>query len=213
MRMRRPGGRRLARIGLVGCVAAAIAIGLAGGALAQTGLKTATVKRPGLTLQYPDTWKNVRLNRKALAALEAKLATTNPGVALDGANQAALLQAASFYAGSFDAALAGQPLSFVTVQPKAVSVHPVNVNEFSASTRAAYAPKGWTVLDTTQTTYGGKPAYRVDFTIPNATGATLVGQLLVPDGKGADVIVASTTADDAGTALVNQILTSVKPKH
>jgi hypothetical protein len=215
MRMRRPGMRSVARVGLVGCLTAAIGIGLAGGALAQdAGYKTVTVKRPGLTLQIPDTWKTVHLTKKALAALEAKLTPTNPGAALNTQGQAQLLKAVSLYAGSFDAAIAGQPLSFVTVQPKVISVHPVNVNEFSASTRAELAPKGFTVLDTTETTYGGKPAYRVDYTYPNAAGGvTLIGQLLIPDGKGSDEVVVSTTADDAGTALVNAILGSVKPKH
>ena len=78
-----------------------------------------------------------------------------------------------------------------------------------------YKSAGGTVLDTTAVKVSGKTAYRLDLTLPikSADGAALIareGQLIIPEGDSAAAVTVTVSYDDAGVAVIDTILASVR---
>jgi len=196
----------VAAVGLVGVPAVA--------AVAATGsdsTTTAVVKPAGVSLRYPSTWTVAKQTKKSLAAQVKALSKTNPALAAQLAQTD--LTTAKFRAVDPGAA-SGEVSGNVRVQ-LVKSPAPRNLAAFTREVTQAYEADGDTVLGTHGVTVSGKTAYRVDLTIPIAgTGATptvvRVGQLAVPRGSTSTVVTVGAPNTDAGAALIDTILNSVR---
>ena len=213
--MRVRSGLRVAlTVGLIALVVSTFALSATAANPTDTKWKTATIKAAGLSLRYPSTWTRYTLTKKALAAEQRKGAKMNPQLAMTPAEQAQFLKRVVFYAADLVAALAGRLESNINVQKIANGRFPSSLDEFTSGITPGLKQEGATVLNTSAVRIGGKQSFRVDFLLPvkAADGSSVVsriGQLLVPYGRGGDVMTVGTTADDIGAQLINRVLGSV----
>lgn len=188
-----------------------------------TTWKTATVKAADLALQYPSSWTQYPLTKKALAAQQRDVAKKNPHLALNSERQARFLRANAFWAADLKSAYAGRFLSNISVVKGRSGTLPADLASFTSMIMKNFQQVlGVTILNTSAVRIKGKQrpgeslnSYRVDLlasaTKPDGSPVTgRVGQLYVPyKGGGADIVTITTTPDDAGVQLINRVLGSV----
>ena len=196
----------VAMLGLVGVPSVAAAVSTGSDAMTRV-----VVKPLGISLQYPSTWIVAKLTKKELAAQVDALTTTDPAVAAQLAQTD--LKTAKFRAID-NAASVGDVLSNVRVQ-QVNSPAPRNLAAFTREVTQSYEADGDTVLGTKGVKVRGTTAYRVDLTVPITTSGTTptiarISQLAIPRGSKAALVTVAAPDTDAGGALIDSILGSVR---
>jgi hypothetical protein len=206
--------RRLVGIALVAMVAlVATPIGATAATSPSPGAMTPTkVKAAGISLKYPSSWLLVPLTKKALAAQAKILSKKNPKLAavLAATDVTDVLH---FKLHAIDPATDGG--QNVGVQFVEGLGSPSSLSDFSSKIIPRYKAAGATILDTKAVKVSGKTAYRIDLTLPvkspdGSIDVRHLGQLLVPEGDSWASVNAVASNDDAGIALIDSILTSVR---
>jgi hypothetical protein len=188
-------------------------------ATSATSMKTAKVKAVSLALQYPSSWTVLKRTEKQLDAQEKALRKANPKVteAYDNYDVAKKVSEKSkFYAEDLDARFAGEPVSSVTVFDFELGGSPTNLESFSSKVTPSLESAGAIVLRTSAQKVGQRTGYRLDALLPlrMPDGTPIqarTGVLYVARGLSGSLVQVSVADDDSGTALIDDILHSVRP--
>ena len=205
---------------LVTVAFAGAATAAAAGDTASTG--TTEIKAAGISLRYPDTWTVMPRTRKEIAAQEKQLASSNPQLAQMLVDHAQLdIQPDTVKLRLVDlvgALNTGTSAGAIRVWAHTYKHFPSTLADFDAEYRRVADLSGGLlrIIKTTKLRIEGKSAYRVDqlTTPPKASdGAAIpdlrISRLCFARGTG-DVCVDVTTAREAGWALADEILGSVR---
>ena len=202
----------------IGVVAVGIAFVMsATPATAQTdagSTKTARVKAAGITFEYPSEWTAYAVTKKDAERQRVLLEKQNPKLA-EAFDANAFAGQSKFYASDLGATFRGEPSSNVSVLAFASGGFPSDLGDFEDGMRSEYRDLGATVLGFSETTVGKKKAYRADVTLPIKVpgGETIVarlGQLYAPYRGGGSVTTVTSTQDDRGIAVIDDVLASVR---
>jgi hypothetical protein len=192
--MRKPARslRAVVTIGLIALVVSVIALRAPAANPSDATWKTATLKAAGLSLRYPSTWTRRKIAKKSPE-----------------------LQREVFYAADLNAALADEVKSTISVQVVPTGGFASSLDQFTSDITPALKKMGATAVDASRVRVGGKRSYRADallpFELPDGSSLSIrVSGLAVPHRGGGIIITVTTSADDAGTQLIDDVLGSVR---
>ena len=185
-------------------------------AAAAPGFRTAKLDDAGIAVEYPDTWTKFGLTKKALAAQRKALAKNNPELVKYMDADSEQVDSASLYVRDFVAALDGQVSSMLGVNVLPGGGFPPSFGVFRRELSSRYESIGATVVDASERSVGGRPAYRLDVRLPvvDPDGVTVtmqLSQLMFRNAHGVVLVTLGTSPDDAGAQLADQVMGSVRP--
>jgi hypothetical protein len=177
--------------------------------------KTAKVQTLDLRFEYPATWTVFTFDPNADAKTRKALAKANPKMAdaFDSESATNVAKGYKFSAQDFDAKFRGDYASAVSVSQ--FVGFPTSLKAFDDSIRSQLEQAGATVFSTSVVRVSGEKSWRADVripvNIPNAAPVTVrVSMLAVPRGMATALVAVATSDDDAGNALIDSILRSVR---
>jgi hypothetical protein len=177
--------------------------------------KTAKIRALDLALDYPAAWTVFTVDPKVDARTRDALLKANPQLAkaFDEAAAESVAKGYKFSAQDFDAKIRGEFASTVGVSETLGVVRSLHV--FDASIRSQLEPAGGTVIRTSAVRISGDKAWRADLRItvnvPNSVPISVrVSVLAVPRGVGSALVAVGAADDDAGNALIDSILATVR---
>jgi hypothetical protein len=173
-----------------------------------TQMTTARVKAAGISLEYPTSWTALALTKKGLAAQAEAWLKTNPQFA-------ALLATADvsqFKLYALDAAPKTYSNVKVSVAPAAQGI---SLAYLRTRLSQKFAAAGATVLDAKVVKVSGKTAFRLDATVPvitydGTTTDSYLGEELIPAASSSTWDAVSSSDDETGMTLVNNVLATVR---
>jgi hypothetical protein len=170
-----------------------------------------TVPSAGISVGFPPTW-TVTKDSGLPKAARKKLAKLNPKLA----TQIESPSNTAFYA--IDQTNPGGVTPNINVIVMKSGGFPSSLDDFRQYVTAQYQQVGATVETTGTRNIGGKKAYTATALLDvkvdeNTTLHAYVTQLLVPKGDGGAIVSFATADDDAGHALAQQMLASVRAAH
>jgi hypothetical protein len=196
------------------------------GSAETTSMTTVKIKAAGISLRCPSTWTVIPLTKKDLAAQAKVLATKNPELAqllVAGAQLALQSDALKLRVVNLESRLAGRLADGnVRVYVHTSGGFPSTLDEFKSkmtlSLRVAAATGSGqaTILQASAVNVGGQPGYCVDLRQPqeahDGTMTTIrTTRMSFARGHGDVSVDVTTTDDDTGAALIDDILGSVQP--
>lgn len=213
MRSRRSG------VAVGGALLVALWIGGAAGPVGATDagpVTTTKVRAAGVALEWPRPWIVFARTKRGLAAQRKQLERSDPR--LERAFEVELVAASDpttrSYASDLGGVAGGGVASNVRVQV-VPGGFPSDLAAFVAARAPSVETIGGTVLNASTVEVAGETGYRLDVSLPvpkpdGTVVRTRLGQLLVRRGAGRVVITVGSSDDDAGSALIDRVLRSVR---
>jgi hypothetical protein len=176
-----------------------------------TALTHVTIPSAGISLGYPAGWTATQYTGLSKAA-QKKIKKLNPNLASNIA-AAQSLKNAKLYA--IDQTQPGGFSDNINVLVQSSGGAPSSLDDFRSYVEAQYQALGATLNNASTTKIGNRKSYVANALLPlkvdaNTTVNAYITQVLVPNRDGATLMTLTTSDDDAGHAITDQVVASMK---